>query len=454
MKEFKIAQFEDDSGDRLTVNSIVKSLKNNHSLNISLTQYSKAIEIRTAISNDVEFDLLIVDMYDDETGNLVGEDIIADNERNKKIPTIIFTQGTVKGNRTNFSALFDKYDSLINQLINKGEGDKLADMIFSIINGGVESLLTKSKDTNLKSEFKYPQIKYAIITALYNDEFEEVSKIFDFPEKEEIVIGDKTYYVGYLKSNPEIKVVAGIPFNTGMVDASIMATQMIEIFRPNYILMSGVCGGFIDDCNLGDIVIARNVYTFQKGKLSDIKTKDVEGNVVKIDLFDKNNIIVDYDKLYDKDGNQITISIESFKREEDSVITIDHFKDKFDKHKNDILDRINRKIKDDLPIKLKNPINLHYEPMACSTMVINKEGFFEDTLKSIDRKTIAVEMESYGVARACRYANAGKTKPVIFKSVMDFTYNKSDSDGSINWKKFAAYTSAQFMNYLFENKVI
>lgn len=92
--------------------------------------------------------------------------------------------------------------------------------------------------------------------------------------------------------------------------------------------------------------------------------------------------------------------------------------------------------------------------MACSTMVINKEGFFEDTLKSIDRKTIAVEMESYGVARACRYANKGKTKPIIFKSVMDFTFNKSDNDGKINWKKFAAYTSAQFMNYLFDKKVI
>lgn len=311
-----------------------------------------------------------------------------------------------------------------------------------------------SEQSNVQISSQYPKIKYAIITALYDDEFEEVSKVFDFPDDEEIVIGDKTYYIGYHIRNREIKVVAGIPFTSGMVDASIMATQMIEIFRPNYILMSGVCGGFIDDCNLGDIVIARNVYTFQKGKLSDIKFKDENGNFIKIDLYDKENNIVDYDKLFDKDGNQITISIESFKREDDSVITIDHFKDKFDKYKKDILDRINRKISDDFPIKLSQPINLHYEPMACSTMVVNKEGFFEDTLKAIDRKTIAVEMESYGVARACRYANEGKTKPVIFKSVMDFTFNKSDTDGSINWKKFAAYTSAQFMNYLFENKII
>lgn len=311
-----------------------------------------------------------------------------------------------------------------------------------------------NEDIKVNSVLKYPQIKYAIITALYDDEFEEIKKIFDFPEQDEICIGDKTYYVGYLRTNHLIQVVAGIPFNTGMVDASIMATQMIEIFKPEYILMSGVCGGFIDDCKLGDIVVARNVYTFQKGKISDITTQNDKGDYEKIQLYDKNNNIIDYDKLYDKDGNQISVSIEKFKREDDSVITIDHFKDKYDKFKNKIIDSINRKIKDDFPIKLKSDIGLHFEPMACSTMVINKKGFFENTLKSIDRKTIAVEMESYGIARACRYANEGKTKPIIFKSVMDYTFNKQDNDGQINWKKLAAFTSAQFMKYLFENDVI
>ena len=148
------------------------------------------------------------------------------------------------------------------------------------------------------------------------------------------------------------------------------------------------------------------------------------------------------------------IKTESFKREDDTVITIDHFKDKFDNHKKAIIDGINKKIKDDFPIDLKYDIKLHYAPMACSSMIINKKGFFEDKLKIIDRNTIAVEMESYGVARACRYANEGKTKPIIFKSVMDFTYNKTDSSSGIHWKKFAAYTSAQFMGLLFKNKII
>jgi nucleoside phosphorylase len=87
-------------------------------------------------------------------------------------------------------------------------------------------------------------------------------------------------------------------------------------------------------------------------------------------------------------------------------------------------------------------------------MVINKKGFFEDTIKTINRKTAAIEMESYGVARACIFANEGKTKPIIFKSVMDKTFDKEDVKNNVNNKKFAAYTSALFLKSLFEEKII
>ena len=99
-------------------------------------------------------------------------------------------------------------------------------------------------------------------------------------------------------------------------------------------------------------------------------------------------------------------------------------------------------------------IEIKQEPIACSTMVINKDGFFEDTIRGISRKTAAVEMESYGVARACHFANNGETVPIIFKSVMDFTKNKNDIVEKIDVKDFAASTSAQFMKCLFEMDII
>src|SRR5690606_17219509 len=94
-------------------------------------------------------------------------------------------------------------------------------------------------------------------------------------------------------------------------------------------------------------------------------------------------------------------------------------------------------------------INIHFEPMACSTMVINKDGFFEDHIKYVDRQTVAVEMESYGVARACQFGNEGKTNWIIFKSVMDNMTQKDDRA-----KRFAANTSALFLKHLIYDGVL
>jgi nucleoside phosphorylase len=132
---------------------------------------------------------------------------------------------------------------------------------------------------------------------------------------------------------------------------------------------------------------------------------------------------------------------------------IDKIKDK----QSEIESQINQHIKSQ---SFETEVTIKIAPMACSTMVINKEGFFEDTIKSINRDTAAVEMESYGVARACEFANEGNTTPIIFKAVMDFTKDKKDtieretSAIPVNVKMFAATTSAQFMRCLFELKII
>jgi nucleoside phosphorylase len=316
------------------------------------------------------------------------------------------------------------------------------------------SLPTVDSNRNNTSFEKYPQIKYAIITALYEDEFEALKEIFDFPEEREIYTSAKTYYRGHLKSDATIEIVAAVPNATGMVDSSIIATQMLEFFRPKYLLMSGVCGG-APDLKFGDIVVAKQVYTFQKGKLSDVKRKTLEGNFEKIDLYDQDRNKVDYDHLYDEEGNQIKINIEKFEIEHDAAINLNtSFEDNLNTKLTRIRENLNREVKARSFIKHEKDIDIKVLPMACSTMVINKEGFFEDTIKGVSRKIAAVEMESYGVARACHFANGGQTIPIIFKSVMDHTSNKADIVSGVNYKKFAAFTSAQFMRWLFEEKVL
>ncbi|MES2458778.1 MAG: hypothetical protein V4594_24705 [Bacteroidota bacterium] len=331
----------------------------------------------------------------------------------------------------------------------------------SELKSGLLKVLTKRQlmsgvdvqDSKLEVLSQFPQFDYAIITALYKDEFEEVEKIFEFPKDGVIVTGNKDYRIGFLKADPSKRVIAAFQNSTGMVEAGILATHMIEIFKPKYLIMSGVCGG-TPDSNFGDIIIAKQVFTFQKGKISDVTYKDSNGEFKNIDLFNREGEIVDYDQLYDNNGNQIHISIEKFEREQDSVINLNtKLEDTLNINLKKIEARINSKIEQDSFFKSQT-IKAVIEPMACSTMVINKEGFFEDTIKGAERKTAAVEMESYGVARACHFGNNGRTIPIIFKSVMDHTKKKDDVVNGINWKKFAAFTSAQFLSALFEENII
>jgi len=217
-----------------------------------------------------------------------------------------------------------------------------------------------------------------------------------------------------------------------MVDSAIIATQMLEFFRPDYLIMTGVCGGSADYA-FGDVIIASPIFAFQKGKVSDILQEDDKKEKVRLELYNENNEIVDYDHLYDKDGNQIAISVEKFTPDNDAACELSiSITDALHPKLENITEKINTEIKRTHMFANEKRIKVEIAPMACSTMVINKEGYFEDTIKSINRKTAAVEMESFGVARACRFANGGKTNFLIFKSVMDHTAHKADSVNGVN----------------------
>jgi len=293
---------------------------------------------------------------------------------------------------------------------------------------------------------KRPEFEFGIITALYDDEFEEVKKFFVWDANDDIYLGNKRYWIGHLVGFPNRKVVAAIPNATGMVDSAIVATQMLEVFKPKFLIMSGVCGGK-KGTNFGDIVLAKSILTFQKGKISSIKNPDQS----PITLFDKNKKPLDYNHLYDKDGNQIKVNVESFEVEHDTIIEFD-LQDSVQPELSRIRNEINNCIKTDQEIETKfkkKELNVHFDKMACSTMVINNDGYFEESIKTVDRKIVAVEMESYGIARACKFANFGNTKWIIFKSVMDNMTNKDDKA-----KKFAAKTSALFLKHLIYDDIL
>lgn len=282
------------------------------------------------------------------------------------------------------------------------------------------------------------QVDFGIITALYTDEFNMIEDLFEWTGTHRTL--KKVYRLGHPKSDPSKKIVAIHLTETGIVDASVIATQMAEIFKPKIIMMPGVCGGDIKT-GIGDVIVAKKVFMFQKGKVSDIKNEKEE----PLKVYDANGIEVDLKNLQDESGKLISVNIEKFEIEHNSICELDSaIRDVLEPKIKQIRNKINEEIG-----PFNKEINIHFEPMACSTMVINKEGYFEQNVKTVDRKVIALEMESYGIARACDFANEGRTSFLIFKSVMDNMKNKEDGN-----KSFAGKTSALFLKYLLELKIL
>jgi nucleoside phosphorylase len=332
------------------------------------------------------------------------------------------------------------------KLISKGGGTGVYD--YDGISSGIQmgriipykkNQLFSNGDTNKKDDINnYPQFDYAILTALYENEYEAIEKLFDF-DKHVYKTGTTIYRPGKLK-HTDIKVITCFATKTGMVEASIIATEMIYLFCPKYIFMPGVCGG-ADDTKFGSVIVAEKVFIFQKGKVSDLKEKAADGDQI-LRLFYKNKEL-DKTKVTDHSGKKINLIIEKFEPESETIDIDIELVTLIKPELKNIENKINE------PYAEHEKIKVQLEPMACSMMVINKEDYFDQTILPLERKTKAVEMESYGIARASKLANGGKTKSLIFKSVMDKTKLKDD-----NYKKKAAYTSAQFLKHLLESKVL
>lgn len=265
-----------------------------------------------------------------------------------------------------------------------------------------EEVLAENAQLNNIIGENYPQCDYAIITALEEDEMEKLLPLF----VKEGVIDNKMHLIeyGHFKQNTKKKIVYASQLATGMIDASILATELIIRFNPKFLIMTGVLGGKPEDSKIGDVVVANKVFTIDKGKINKLGFK-----------------------------NELEVS-----NTDCSTIT------KFKRNKQDIIDFI----RDEDKIQ-KKQINIHFGSIACVRQVIDVEGYFGEKISSSDRKAIALEMESYGVARACELVNNGKTIPLIIKSVMDNTQDKSDGA-----KPYAAWSSAMFLKYILENDLI
>lgn len=265
------------------------------------------------------------------------------------------------------------YDELIKELEDLNKRGLIYDETITKIKESIKNKEYKPilEEMTIQKNNLATHFDYAIITALEEDEMEKVLPMF--VKEGEFENSHNYIEYGHLKDKPTKKIVYASQHKTGMVDASILATELLVRFNPKFLIMVGVLGGKPESTNIGDVIIANKVFELDRGKLTDLgfKKEISSSNINSRELL----------KI-----NRNKNSIEQFINDSDST--------------------------------RKKNIQMHLGAIACVNHVIDLEGFFGEKISEIDRKAIALEMESFAIVRACELINNGHTKPLITRSAL------------------------------------
>ncbi len=255
----------------------------------------------------------------------------------------------------------------------------------------------------------HPQFEVAIICAIFHP---ELTSVLDTGEKDwqtlECEENDPArYYATQFVSakGSEFSVVAAAATQMGMASASVLATKMIIKFRPRIVVMVGIAAGS-DSArqNYGDILAASMTFDYGAGK----------------------ELSRDGTPLFQPDPYPIAV--------QPAILT--RLMQWDTRNLKNILERWAAKKGEE---RLPAPnLHLHVGPIASGSAVIDRNGVVE-AIKSNFRKLIGIEMEAYGVHRACQEATKTPTAFICLKSICDFAASKEDK-----WQSYSAFTAAQY----------
>lgn len=199
----------------------------------------------------------------------------------------------------------------------------------------------------------------------------------------------------------------------GMTPAATIVSKAVMHFNPQYIIMPGIAAGVEKSVQIGDIMVATEVWDYSSGKYEEV-TED-EPKKVKLS----------------PDPKHISMpTVVSNK-----LGFIDYA---------DVLKGIRLAYSGNAP---SHELNIHFGQMACGPTVVASEEIVNEQVLAHARKALGLDMESYGVYYAAQATTSSGVCAIVAKSVCDFAdKNKGDKD-----QQYAAYTSAQFVKYLIES---
>lgn len=404
----KILLVDDESNKLKKIMQVLTSIEG-----LKQTDITHVLELNAAkreLTKDI-YDFMILDLNIPE---VLGEDPI-NTAGIDFIDEIISVDKYIKPTQIIILTAFDELENKFSEL-----QDKLAFQVLKyeesstrwsdVIRAKVEYALLLEK--NYTSPLIENNFDVAIITAV-KTETDAVKNLCDNWIKE-LITGDPTYYyTNKLGSELKpLKIVTAQQSEMGMAAAAALTTRLINNFKPKYIIMVGIAAGIDTEYNFGDIIIPSEVWNYSNGKYIQDKEKD---------------------------------SLISFSPDPKSIPLNPEIKELVSQDFSHTLFSIKRECQG----APQHDLQVICGPMACGSAVVANREIIETLVKSHSRKTVGLDMESYGVFYASHYINSQKTIPIVIKSICDF----ADAKKGDNYQKYAAETSAKFMKFLIESEL-
>ncbi|TPI26811.1 response regulator [Mesorhizobium sp. B3-2-1] len=247
-----------------------------------------------------------------------------------------------------------------------------------------------------------------IVVGLEDVELESVLALLEESQQVSVPHDPTRYFKGKFRSGKrEIDVVLVAATKMGLVNSAIVATRLIENFRPKYLAMCGICAGVREKTGLGDILVADPCWDWGSGKVTTGKNGAA--------MF----AAAPYPWRLNPDLRKVAKDISS-----DATW----------------LEELYLGWHEGRP---ENKPKVLIEAVASGASVLQRKAAM-DAIKLQHKNLIGVEMEIYAVLSAAELASAPRPIAVAAKSVCDF--GEEDKDGKA--QRFAAYTSASFIREL------
>jgi nucleoside phosphorylase len=244
-----------------------------------------------------------------------------------------------------------------------------------------------------------------VLTALRDPELKAVLSTWS-PKftPEEILISGVMVRSGTINcNNAEKRVVFAYLPKMGLIAATHMTEALLQTFKPRVLIMTGICGGFSDRVNIGDVVVANKSWDWQEGKWTE------------------NGVLMPSPDQKDASSELVAIArgIES---------RLNDFQSNF---------------QGNIP---NTRAKLITEPMVSGSSVVASIDI-QTAFRDQHRKMAAVDMECYGMYYAATMTSAPKPETICIKSVSDL----ADREKADDLQKYCSYMSACVALELMQN---